>query len=88
LSLTSCIALQEPGTVFAVLRYSGQVDEDLRTQKRAELLSYMAEDRLEPQQKDGSLLTYTAQYNDPRVKPFFRRNEVLVAISEFDVWQK
>lgn len=77
--------------MFAVLRFSGQVDEDLRIQKREELLSCMAEDGLEPQrnQKDGSMLTYTAQYNDPRVKPVFRRNEVLVAVSgRFDVWQK
>lgn len=81
--------LQEPGTVFAVLRFDGQVDEELRTQKREELLACMAEDGLEPQRQDAnSMLTYTAQYNDPRVKPFFRRNEVLIAVSDFDVWQQ
>ena len=82
--------MQVPGSVFAVLRYSGQVDEDLRVQKRKELLAFMDEDGLEPKvsEKDGSLVTYTAQYNDPRVKPFFRRNEVLVAVNDFDVWQK
>lgn len=82
--------MQEPGCVFAVLRYSGQVDEELRTQKREELLSRMAEDGLEPQKNpaDGSVLTYTAQYNDPRVKPFFRRNEVFVACTDkLDIWQ-
>lgn len=82
--------MQEPGSVFAVLRYSGQVDEELRVQKRKELLAFMAEDGLEPQvtEQDGGLITYTAQYNDPRVKPLFRRNEVLVAVTDFDVWQK
>ena len=82
--------MQEPGRVYAVLRYSGQVDAALRTLKREELLSCMAEDGLEPQRSpvDGSMVTYTAQYNDPRVKPFFRRNEVLVACTdEFDVWK-
>jgi hypothetical protein len=88
LCLTSVTVLQEAGGVFAVLRYSGQVDEGVRGQKWAELLSYMTEDGLDALQRDGRVVTYTAQYNDPRVKPPFRRNETLVAVSEFDVWQK
>lgn len=70
--------------MFAVLRFAGQVDDQVRIRKREELLSFMSEDGLEPlaNEKDGSMITYSAQYNDPRVKPVFRRNEVLIAVSD------
>ena len=49
-----------------------------------ELLAALREAGLTPQDDDAWVL---ARYNDPSVKPRFRRNEILMQLKDFDLWQ-
>ena len=30
---------------------------------------------------------FLARYNDPSTKPMFRKNELLIPVKEFDLWE-
>lgn len=81
--------MQEGDKVYAVLRFPGMVDDDVRWQRRDELLAAMKTDGLVPATDSaGNPEFITAQYNDPRVKPMFRRNEMLIPVAAgFDLWE-
>ena len=81
--------VQEGDQIYAALRFSGKMDDKVRLQRRDELLSMLEEDGLVPEKdSDGCTSFIVAQYNDPRVKPPFRRNEILIQIaSGFDLWE-
>lgn len=51
---------------------------------QSELLAALREADLTPQDPDAWVL---ARYNDPSVKPRFRRNEILMQLKDFDLWQ-
>lgn len=82
-------SVQEGEKLYAVLRFSGKVDDVVRSQRRDELVAAMQVDGLIPEQDGaGNVQFVSAQYNDPRVKPPFRRNEILIPIaSGFNLWE-
>lgn len=81
--------MQEGGKLYAVLRFPGMVDDAVRLQRRDELLAAMNADGLVPRKDSAENPEFTtAQYNDPRVKPMFRRNEMLIPVAAgFDLWE-
>ena len=59
----------------AVLRFSGRVKKKLAFEKMEEMKKWLKENKLRP--KSNYIV---AQYNNPAVPGFFRRNEILVEI--------
>jgi SOUL heme-binding protein len=60
---------------MAVLKFKGRVNHKLAYQEVAELKKWLAENDIE-----GKSIFIIAQYNNPAVPGFFRRNEVMVEI--------
>jgi len=60
---------------MAVLRFNGRVKEDLATEKIEEMKKWLKENNIQP--KSNFIV---AQYNNPAVPGFFRRNEIMVDI--------
>jgi hypothetical protein len=69
------IIKQVPSQKFAVIRFSGLVDEEKMAKKVAELKQWVDNKKLKML---GS--PELARYNPPWTLPFLRRNEVLVAV--------
>jgi hypothetical protein len=69
------IIKQVPSQKFAVIRFSGLVDEEKMAKKVAELKQWAENKKL---RMLGS--PELARYNPPWTLPFLRRNEVLVAV--------
>ncbi len=59
----------------AVLRFSGRVKKKLAMKKMAEMKDWLEKNNLKPKSN-----FVVAQYNNPAVPGFFRRNEILVEI--------
>lgn len=59
----------------AVLRFSGRVKEKLAMEKMEEMMRWLKKNHLKP--KSNFIV---AQYNNPAVPGFFRRNEIIVEI--------
>jgi len=66
---------QIPAKKFAVIRFSGLVDEEKMHQKVEELNEWMVNKNLKPISKPE-----LARYNPPWTLPFLRRNEVMVEV--------
>jgi len=66
---------QMPVKKFAVIRFSGLVDEDKMNQKVKELNEWILNKSLKP---IGT--PELARYNPPWTLPFLRRNEVMVEV--------
>lgn len=60
---------------MAVLRFKGRVNHKLATEEMAELKKWLLKNNIKP--KSNFII---AQYNNPAVPGFFRRNEVMVEI--------
>lgn len=60
---------------MAVLRFKGRVNHKLATEEMAELKKWLLKNNIKP--KSNFIV---AQYNNPAVPGFFRRNEVMVEI--------
>ena len=73
---------EEAGGLFAAASFSGRVSEEVAEQKRDELEAALRADDIVFDSSKWVL----ARYNDPSTRPAFRRNEVLVPIREFDLW--
>lgn len=74
---------QEPGGLYAAIRFAGRANDELTQSKARELAVAMRGDGLEAAGEPLLL-----QYNDPSVRGPFRRNEVLLRIaSGFDLWE-
>jgi hypothetical protein len=71
-----------PGGIFAVRLFNGLATPEGADQQQAVLRSALTKDGL---QHDGAGYTL-ARYNDPSTKPFFRRNEVLIPLKDFQLW--
>ncbi len=59
----------------AVLRFKGRVKEKLATEKIEELKKWLSKNQIEPKSH-----FMVAQYNNPAVPGFLRRNEIIVEI--------
>lgn len=71
----SLVTLREvPACNYAVIRFSGCVDEDKTAKKTAELLTWLTSKGIKPVGKPE-----LARYNPPWTLPFLRRNEVMIA---------
>jgi hypothetical protein len=75
------------GGIFAVLRFSGVINAEVKQKRKDELLMYLKADGLHPVCEGGEPSFTVMQYNDPGVKPPFRRNEILIPVANFDVWE-
>ena len=73
---------EEAGGLFAVSVFSGKASEEVAKQKVAELRDSLRADRVDFYGSKWLL----ARYNDPSTRPAFRRNEVLVPVKEFNLW--
>ncbi len=71
-----------PGGVYAVRSFSGMANESQAARELQQLRQVLARDKLQAVSEDWTL----ARYNDPSTKGPFRRNEVLVAVQNFDLW--
>lgn len=60
---------------MAVLRFKGRVNHKLANEEMAELKKWLIENNIKS--KSNFIV---AQYNNPAVPGFFRRNEVMVEI--------
>jgi hypothetical protein len=60
---------------MAVLRFKGRVKENLANEKIEEMKNWLKENNIQP--KSNFIV---AQYNNPAVPGFFRRNEIMVEI--------
>ena len=73
---------QQPGGFYAVVQFNGVATPQKCREAEQNLRSKLVADGLKP---EGSTW-WLARYNDPSVKPQFRRNEVLIPLVEFDLW--
>jgi SOUL heme-binding protein len=68
-----------PAQTLAVLRFSGEADDDLVAAKNAELLAGLASSTWEPVGEPGLF-----GYDPPMTPPELRRNEVFVEVAAVD----
>jgi len=74
---------QESGDIYAAAIFNGVATPRRCQEVQQQLLAALQEAGL--QAADSSKWTL-ARYNDPSVKPRFRRNEVLIKLKMFDLW--
>eukprot|EP00775_Hariotina_reticulata_P003368 gene3368-3643_t len=74
---------QESGGVYAAAVFNGVATPRRCLEVQQQLLAALQVAGLQP--ADSSKWTL-ARYNDPSVKPRFRRNEVLIKLQNFDIW--
>lgn len=80
----SAVQLQRrSGGIYAAALFSGVATPRRCLEVSSELLSALQGARLKPVNSSSWML---ARYNDPSVKPRFRRNEILVELQDFDLW--
>lgn len=74
---------ERPSGDYAAISFSGVADPQAAAQKERELRALM-------QRRNISALGnewYLARYNDPSTRPAWRKNEILIPIKEFDLWE-
>ena len=71
-----------PGGYFAAKIFSGAAKPDAVNQQERALRESLRDDSVEIASDEYSL----ARYNDPSTMAVQRRNEVLIAISNFSLW--
>jgi DNA gyrase inhibitor GyrI len=74
---------QRPGGIYAAAVFSGVATPRRCSEVSSELFTALQEARLKPVDSSSWML---ARYNDPSVKPRFRRNEILVELQDFNLW--
>lgn len=75
---------QQPGGVWAAALFNGVATPRKCAEVQQQLLAALQEAGLEVQDPAAWVL---ARYNDPSVKPRNRRNEILMQLKSFDLWQ-
>ena len=68
--------------MWAARSFTGYADTKRSRQEVDALRTAVEKNGLTVRGKEWAL----ARYNDPSTKPWFRRNEVLVPVSDFDLW--
>lgn len=76
--------VQQPGGIYAAAVFNGVATPRKCAEVQQQLLADLQEAGLDVQDPKAWVL---ARYNDPSVKPRFRRNEVLMKLKSFDLWQ-
>lgn len=71
-----------PGGIFAAYKFSGVADDAAAEEKLGALRGSLSRDGADFDGTEWIL----ARYNDPSTRPIFRRNEVLIPVRKFDVW--
>jgi hypothetical protein len=74
---------RRPGGIYAAAVFNGVATPRRCSEVSSELFTALQEARLKPVSSSSWML---ARYNDPSVKPRFRRNEILVELQDFDLW--
>lgn len=62
--------------------FTGVANSERSRTEAEELRRTLERDRLKPSANEWAL----ARYNDPSTKPWFRRNEVLMPVDNFELW--
>lgn len=76
---------QQPGGLYAAAVFNGVATPRRCAEMQQQLLDALHEAGLRVADPGAWVL---ARYNDPSVKPRFRRNEVLMKLEGFDLWQE
>lgn len=71
-----------PGGAFAAAVFRGEATEATSARQKEELCARLRADGAAFEDAEWSL----ARYNDPSTKPDKRRNEVLVRLKDFNIW--
>ena len=79
-SQVQCVEM--PGGLYAVRSFSGKVSDKDGQEQLQVLYQKLARDKLEASPDKWTL----ARYNDPSTKGPFRLNEVLVNVTNFNLW--
>ena len=74
---------ERPKGDYAVLSFSGVADSEAAAQKQQQLQALMQRRKIFAAGDEWFL----ARYNDPSTKPMFRKNEVLIPVKDFDLWE-
>lgn len=75
---------QQQGGVYAAAVFNGVATPRKCAEVQQQLLSALREAGLEVRDPE---LWVLARYNDPSVKPRARRNEILMQLQGFDLWE-
>jgi DNA gyrase inhibitor GyrI len=73
---------QVPGGYYAAAVFNGVATPSKSNEVEAQLRQQLQQEGLQAAGSEWLL----ARYNDPSVKPAFRRNEVLIPLADFDLW--
>lgn len=74
---------ERPSGDYAAISFSGIADPQSASQKERELRFLMQNRSIRAAGQEWFL----ARYNDPSTKPMFRKNELLIPVKEFDLWE-
>lgn len=74
---------ERPSGEYAATSFSGVADPQAASQKERELRVLMQKRGISAASEEWFL----ARYNDPSTKPMFRKNEVLIPVKDFDLWE-
>jgi hypothetical protein len=74
----------EEGGFFAAVVFNGVATGEIAQQRRDQLRRSLEADGVDFDPDKWIL----ARYNDPSTKPAARKNEVLIPLKSFDIWQK
>jgi hypothetical protein len=77
------LVTERPSGDYAALTFSGVADPEAAAQKQQELRALMQRRKISAAGDEWFL----ARYNDPSTKPMFRKNEVLIPVRDFDLWE-
>ena len=73
---------ERPSGEYAALSFSGVAAPQAASQKEQALRARIHSRGLSAKGSEW----YLARYNDPSTKPMFHKNEILIAIEDFDLW--
>ena len=73
---------EQPGNDYAALIFNGEANDAISSEKVDFLKQQLDRDGIQYDNQNWIL----ARYNDPSTKPRNRRNEVLIPIRNFDIW--
>ena len=74
---------ERPSGEYAAITFSGVADPQAAAQKERELRALMQRRNISAAGSEW----YLARYNDPSTKPAQRKNEILIPVKDFDLWE-
>ena len=81
---TDSVSVSErPSGEYAAISFSGVADPPAAAQKERELQALMQRRSISAAGDE----CYLARYNDPSTRPSWRKNEILVPVKDFDLWE-